>query len=496
MSEPSPPFGDLLVKLGLVSAAQVEEALALQALSGQRVGEALISLGYVSRDQLQSALAEALGLGELRPLERPPLGELLIGLRHATPEQLDRALLAQEGDGRLLGEILVDQGACTYRQIYEALGLQQRMTRGATGPAQEEPRPQGRRVMVVDDSELAAQVVDVGLTTLGYQVCTFQDPYQALEQVFRLEPAIVLTDLEMPGLSGAELCRRLKLGPGPSVPVIVLTGHDGEAHRVSGLRAGADDYLSKSVSMEELAARIESVLRRTGEAAQVRQLFARYTSEAVVEEILRRGEVVLTGEKREVTLLFADLRSFTTLAESLPPEEVVALLNRVLGPLSEAVLTCGGTLDKYLGDGLMAVFGAPVARPDDATRAMQAARMMLESMEQLREELREEQAAGRRGEVPALRLGVGVNSGWVVAGNIGSKQRTEYTCIGDAVNVAARLCALAGPDEILLGERTREQLGEMAGLQGPFPQQLKGRSQPVPVYRAAWRERRAEGEAV
>uniref|UniRef100_UPI0013D38E75 response regulator n=1 Tax=Myxococcus vastator TaxID=2709664 RepID=UPI0013D38E75 len=383
MSAPSPLFGDLLLKLGIVSPSQVQEALALQALTGQRVGEALISLGYVTREQIQDALGEALGLHQDKSPLQPALGELLVGLKYVTLAQLDEALARQRRDGRKLGEILVELGHCTYKQIYEALGLQNRIA-----GRQDLPRPSSdgrRRVVVVDDSPLACAFVQEGLVALGYEVLCFQDPFEALESMGRIQPVIVLSDLEMPGLDGVELCRRLKEGPSHAVPVIILTANDVEAERVRGLRAGADDYVNKSASMDELAARIESVVRRTGETERMRKLFARYTSDAVVEEILKSADaVVLTGEKREVTLLFADIRNFTGLAESLPPEQVVGVLNQVLGRMSDAVLTCGGTLDKFLGDGLMAVFGAPVARPDDALRALQSAKMMMDALTDLR----------------------------------------------------------------------------------------------------------------
>ncbi len=137
----------------------------------------------------------------------------------------------------------------------------------------------------------------------------------------------------MPGMNGNDLCRRLKEGTARGIPVIILTANDADVQRVRGLRAGADDYVSKSASLDELAARIESIVRRTGETDRVRRLFARYTSDAVVDEILNSSsELVLTGEKREVTVLFADLRNFTGISESLPPEAVVAMLNEVLGP--------------------------------------------------------------------------------------------------------------------------------------------------------------------
>lgn len=489
MSDSAPLFGDVLLKLGLVTQGQLQEALALQPLTGQRVGEALISLGYVTRDQLQSALAQALGIKEQNKLERPPLGELLIGLKHISDSQLKDALDRQKRDGRKLGEVLVEMGACSYKQVYEALALQQKMTHGESAAVIESASSSKRkgngltRVLVVDDSSLACTLVEQGLVSLGYEVSCFQDPYEALEQVFRLKPDIVLSDLEMPGIDGMELCRRLKDGPARAVPVIILTANDTQSQRVGGLRAGADDYVSKGASMEELAARIETVVRRTGETERMRKLFARYTSDAVVNEILKHPEeIVLTGEKREVTLLFADIRNFTSLSETLDAEVVVGILNTVLGRLSDVVLTCGGTLDKFLGDGLMAVFGAPVRRDDDALRAMQAAQMMMEAMEKIR-------AEAIRMNTPwadRLELGVGINTGHVVAGNLGSTQRTEYTCIGDAVNVASRLCSLAGPGEILVGGRTRELVGNGGRFEDLPPVRLKGKAQPVPLFRALW----------
>jgi len=478
VSAPTKPFGELLVELGFVTDYQVQEALALQSLTGNRVGEALMSLGYITRNQLQRALSMALGKGQSVALDKPPLGEVLIGLKYLEQDKLDGALDQQRKDGRRLGEILVEKNICTYQQVYEALTLQQRMAADSAqsepAPSIETPAPQnGIRVMVVDDSLLACNLVREGLTQQGFEVSTFQDPFSALEQVDQLKPSIVLTDLDMPGIDGAELCRRLKDGPASSTPVIILTANDADTQRVQGLRAGADDYVRKGTSMDELAARIESILRRTQETERMRRLFARYTSDAVVEEILRTGGVVLSGEKRDVTVVFADIRNFTALAETLPPEQVMAMLNEVLGRLADAVLSWGGTLDKFLGDGLMAVFGAPVAHEDDAQRAVQAALQMLESV---RTRNAEQQG-------PTLEVGIGVNSGIVVAGSLGSARHTEYTCIGDTVNVAARLCALAGPGEILVGQNTAEKLSPIERFEALPPVKLKGKAQPVPLFR-------------
>ena len=471
MAEATPLFGELLLKLSLITEGQLQEALALQALTGQRVGEALVSMGYVDREQLQRALLHGLGLQNEHSLDRPRLGELLLGLKHVKREELDAALARQRHDGRRLGEILVDVGVCTYPQIYEALALQGRGVHRREAPANGSDRP---RVLLVDDSPVACELLKGALGASGFEVFAFENPFQALEEVFRLKPDIVLSDLQMPGIDGVELCRRLKDGPARAVPVIILTASDGEAERVGGLRAGADDYINKTASLEELAARIETVLRRTGETERMRKLFARYTSDAVVDEVLKRpGEVVLTGEKREISVLFADIRSFTALAERLPPEQTVAILNDVLARLSEAVHTCGGTLDKFLGDGLMAVFGAPVRRADDALRAMQSAQMMMQAMREL--------PASLTG--TPLQLGIGLNSGVAIVGNLGSQQRTEYTCIGDAVNVASRLCDMAGPGEILVGERTRQLVSDNARFDSLPPVRFKGKAQAVSVFR-------------
>jgi adenylate cyclase len=459
MSDPLPLFGDLMIRLG------------------------------VRREQLQSALLEAVGLSGIGPAPRQLLGELLIRLKHATVDQVRHGLEVQNAAGRRLGEVMVELRYCTYDQIYEALSLQSKRTKEEEEAASPIKIPRKRKVMVVDDSPISCSLVEGGLIQLGYEVVAYNDPFLALENVFKQRPALVLSDLEMPGMDGNELCRRLKDGPARNTPVIILTANDAEAQRIRGLRAGADDYVSKSASLEEIAARIESVLRRTGETDRIRKLFVRYTSDAVVDEILKNpDEVILTGEKREVTVLFADLRNFTSLAESLPAEAVVNVLNGVLGPLAEAVLTCGGTLDKFLGDGLMAVFGAPVRRADDALRAVQAAGMMMESVDALNEK-------NRGGQVGPLLLGIGINSGPAVVGTVGSEKRTEYTCIGDTVNVAARLCAVAGGREILAGARTQELAKGNCRFEPLEPVQLKGKSHPVPVFRALWKQETAEPAA-
>lgn len=294
-----------------------------------------------------------------------------------------------------------------------------------------------------------------------------------------MQPDLVVSDLEMPNLNGAELRRKLKEISQGQLPVIILTANESET-AIAGLEAGADDYIRKGTSMEELGARISTILRRTNETSRVRKMFARYTSDAVVDQVLQASEVVLTGEKRDVTVLFADIRNFTSFAETQSPERVMTTLNDILGRLADAVLAHGGTIDKFLGDGLMAVFGAPMRQADDPQRALAAATQMLAA------------ASARNATCnPELRLeiGVAINTGPVVAGSIGNERRTEYTCIGDTVNVASRLCSIADPGDILVGAGTVDRIAADAGgdrsrFDEMAPVHLKGKAQPTPVFRA------------
>ncbi len=445
-------FGTLLVELGVVSAQQLEEATQRSASS---ISDALLSLGHVTHTDLQQAL------DAVKPPGRPRLGDVLVNLEHITPERLESVLQMQSSQKKPLGELLVERGECTYEQVFE--GLQAQGTGGSKRV----------RVLVVDDSMIVCSMLTQGLMDLGYDVVSFEDPTKAFAELAKVEPDIVVSDYEMPKLNGAELCRKIKSST-HDLPVIILTAHERDDALI-GLQAGADDYVRKGTSMEELGARIDTIMRRTNATSNMRRLFARYTSDAVVEQVLQSGDVVLTGEKREVTVLFVDVRQFTSFAETQSPERVMTTLSDVLGRLADAVLAQGGTVDKFLGDGLMAVFGAPMKMEDHARRGMAAAHGMLHAM-----------AARNRDCSPdlVLEIGVGVNTGVVVAGSVGNERRTEYTCIGDTVNVASRICALAEPGEILVGAGTANALGVFAQLEEMAPVRLKGKAQPVPVFRA------------
>jgi len=205
-----------------------------------------------------------------------------------------------------------------------------------------------------------------------------------------------------------------------------------------------------------------------------RGLLDKVVSRDVAAEMLR-GEIRLGGETREVTVLFADIVSFTSLTEGMEPQMVIELLNGSLGRLGEIVEEHGGFVDKYVGDGLMAVFGAPAAQPDAPARAVSAALDMQEAMARLNR-LREP-----RGE-PAIRLAIGIHTGPAVAGNMGSPQRLNYTVLGETVNLASRLCDDAGADEILISEVTAAGVGDDVVLESLGARSIRGLSRPVGVF--------------
>lgn len=271
-----------------------------------------------------------------------------------------------------------------------------------------------------------------------------------------------------------------------SVMCVPLLGHGGNVlgvlyvdNRTVSYSFDEDDldFMVAFAGIAAVAIENASFAERLRREAVVRSSFERYFNPALAARIASDPHAVrLGGERKRVAVLFADVRGFTPRAESLPPEEVAALLNEYFTRMVECVFAHGGTLDKFIGDALMAQWGAPIGRPDDARSAVQAALDMLASLDEMNTLWA---AAGRE----PLAIGIGINVGDAFAGHIGSEQRLEYTVIGDTVNVASRVCGGAAAGEIVVTEDA------VAGLEGAFalepgePMHLRGKSQPVPVYR-------------
>ncbi|GIX46694.1 MAG: hypothetical protein KatS3mg131_0905 [Candidatus Tectimicrobiota bacterium] len=208
----------------------------------------------------------------------------------------------------------------------------------------------------------------------------------------------------------------------------------------------------------------------------LRETFSRYLSQPVLEQVLAgQHRPALAGNRRQLSVLFADLRHFTAFAEQHPPETVVAVLNQYLEAMVASVFQSQGTLDKFLGDGLLALFGAPLVQPDHAVRAVRAAFAMQQAVAELNKTRR---AQG----LPTLELGISINTGEAIVGNIGSEQRMEYTAVGDMVNVAQRLQALVSSGEVLVSDGTLQQVGQEVVVYRTLEARLRGRRQPVRVH--------------
>jgi adenylate cyclase len=206
--------------------------------------------------------------------------------------------------------------------------------------------------------------------------------------------------------------------------------------------------------------------------------FQRYFAPNVAAQIANQeGSVKLgSGEKRPVVIFFSDIRGFTPMSEKMNPDEISALLGEYFTEMVEIIFEQGGTLDKFIGDAIMAIWGAPIAHEDDANRAINAAIQMQQVLAKLNEKW------ATQGRQP-VNIGIGINFGEVFAGNIGSERRLEYTVIGDAVNTASRLCSKAGPGEIMISEPFYQALRKPPPVEALEPIQLKGKAQAVPVYR-------------
>jgi adenylate cyclase len=211
--------------------------------------------------------------------------------------------------------------------------------------------------------------------------------------------------------------------------------------------------------------------------AMVRNNFERYFAPNVAAEIAARADAVgVGGEKRPVTVMFTDIRGFTSMSEKMTPDEIASLMSEYFEEMVDIIFEFGGTLDKFIGDAIMALWGAPIAHPDDADKAVQAAIAMQKAVAELNEHWKKENR-------PTINIGIGINHGDVFAGNIGSHRRLEYTVLGDAVNTASRLCSKAGGGEIIISPVLFDLLKDKPPVDQLEPLALKGKAQPMTVLR-------------
>ncbi|MGH8704308.1 MAG: response regulator, partial [Burkholderiales bacterium] len=330
----------------------------------------------------------------------------------------------------------------------------------------------------------------------GYAVSTAANGEAALACVARDRPDLVLLDIVMPGLSGYDVCRRIRENPATALlPVVLCTSLDPQQERVKGIEAGADDFLSKPVNQAELFARVKSLLRIKhlhDECAALRVGLEKRVTEQVAEiERLARlkrfvsprvGELILSGEvddplkthRREITIVFTDLRGFTAFSETAEPEEAMSVLREYHATLGRIVLAHEGTIEHFSGDGVMILFNDPIPLDAPELAAIRMAIEMRGAVDAL--------AAGWRKRGYELGFGVGIANGYATLGAIGFESRRDYGAIGPVTNLSARLCAEANGGQILISQRVLGKVEERVQAEHAGELTLKGLHRPVRAY--------------
>ena len=359
-------------------------------------------------------------------------------------------------------------------------------------PSSHTPEPTEETVLLVDDNPTNLQVLYQTLSSHGHKLLVAKSGEQALQIARRVEPALILLDIMMPpGIDGYETCRQLKADPTTrEAAVIFLSALDETENKVQGLDLGAVDYITKPFQAEEVIARVnthltihrlqQSLAQRNKEldAANrfIRQTFGRYVTDEVVASVLDNPEgLELGGEERQVTILMSDLRGFTAFAERLSPIQVVAFLNRYLEAMVDVITAYQGTIDEIIGDAILVLFGAPIRREDDAQRAVACAVAMQLAIDEVN-------AHNRREGLPELEMGIGIHTGTVVVGNIGSTKRTKYGAVGSNVNLTGRIESYTTGSQILISESTRQEVDPLVRIDAQLDIDPKGAKERLTIY--------------
>ena len=359
------------------------------------------------------------------------------------------------------------------------------------------------RILVVDDTPMNVKMLADILTYRGYQVHTAAGGREGLQAMAEHAPDLVLLDVMMPEMNGYEVCKAIRANPATQMtPVVMVTALDPAQERVKGIEAGADDFLSKPINQAELLARVRSLLRikayQDTIAEQARELkswnetleqrvqqqvaeleslgrlkgfFAPELAQAIVSG---GANEILKPHRREITVLFLDLRGFTAFTESAEPEEVMSALAQYHDLVGSLVARHQGMVEHFAGDGMMIFFNDPMPLPD---APVQAATMAI----RLREQFTPLRAAWRK-QGHELDLGIGMALGYATLGAIGFEGRREYAAIGSVNNLCARLCSEAQGGQIITNQKTLARLEDVVLAEPVGERMLKGFAQPVPMF--------------
>ena len=347
------------------------------------------------------------------------------------------------------------------------------------------PDPEALKILFVDDEPdlvpLIRQKFRSQVRSGELALVFASDGVEALEQLAGdPEIDIVVTDINMPRMDGLTLLGELGALDRPTKAVVVTAYGDMENIRTA-MNRGAFDFLTKPIDMADLDVTLgqaRGAVEREREADRVRRTITRYLSDKIASAVLSNPDAIQASERREVSVLMSDIAGFSQLAERLEPERVVEVLNVYLGAMTRVIDAHDGAIDEFIGDAVLAIFGAPLPMDDHASRAVACAAAMQAEMANVNRTLAE------RG-LPALEMTAAVNSGEVVVGTIGSETRAKYGVVGSPVNLTSRIQSLAVPGEVLISERTYADAGGEAGpvrLASTRKVSLKGFSEPVAVH--------------
>ena len=337
------------------------------------------------------------------------------------------------------------------------------------------------KVLIVDDEPVNLQVLSNHLSLRNYAVTQAHGGKQALALLEEgYTPDIILLDVMMPGISGYEVCEQIRQNWSlAELPIMMLTAKNQVSNLVSGLEVGANDYLSKPFHKDELFARIKthvSILRLRSEKAHIRKAFGRYVADEVADTLLATPDgLQLGGDRQKITILTSDLRGFTAASERLPSQEVVKILNFYFEKMADIITHYKGTIVEFMGDGILVLFGAPVAREDDATRAVACGIAMQLALVEVNQQMKE-------WDLPSLEMGIGINTGEVVVGNIGSEKRTKYGAVGSQVNLTYRIESYTTGGQIFIADSTYELLKDSIEIDGSKEVQPKGVKDSISIY--------------
>jgi len=333
------------------------------------------------------------------------------------------------------------------------------------------------RLLVVDDNKVNRLLLGRSLEQQGHSIAFAENGRQALDALRTGAFDVVLLDIQMPVMDGYQVLEQLIQDPYlRNIPVIITSSMDELDSVVRCIEMGAEDYLIKPVNPVLLRARINASLEKKRLRDQHQELIRKFVISEVADELLAKG-FRLGGQQVDATTMFADIRSFTTIVETYSPTHVIELLNDYFTLMFEAITDHGGIVNQMVGDGLMAIFGAPVPQSDHRLQAVLAALEMVEMLELFNAE------RVVRGQTP-LRIGVGIATGPVIAGYVGTQHRATYTCVGDTVNLAARLEAHTKQTgkPILIDEETRVGLDDQIPVEALGAELLKGKAQTIRIF--------------